>query len=160
MPKSKTVGEADRGPAFEKRDLDPRQLVKVGIGFVAALALVLLVTTLLQYSWMGRAAPFSASAPSLNPPAQVQLPSQPRLEVVPGLNYQELHAHELEQLESYGWVDRSAGVVHIPITRAIDLILQRGLPVDPQHANSDWNVAGNQLPSDSSSGREMERVFP
>ena len=33
-----------------------------------------------------------------------------------------------QKLGSYGWVDRSNGIVRIPITRAMDLILQRGLP--------------------------------
>jgi hypothetical protein len=28
-------------------------------------------------------------------------------------------------LESYGWIDRPAGLVHIPIDRAIDLYLER-----------------------------------
>lgn len=36
------------------------------------------------------------------------------------------------QLNSYGWVDEKTGVAHIPIERAMDLIVQRGLPVYPQ----------------------------
>ena len=36
------------------------------------------------------------------------------------------------QLNSYGWVDKDAGVAHIPIERAMELIVQRGLPVVPQ----------------------------
>lgn len=37
---------------------------------------------------------------------------------------------ETEELEltTYGWVDRNAGVVRIPIERAKELILERGLP--------------------------------
>ena len=34
----------------------------------------------------------------------------------------------LANLNSYGWVDQKAGVVHIPIDRAMTLLLQRGLP--------------------------------
>jgi hypothetical protein len=33
------------------------------------------------------------------------------------------------QLNSYGWVDEKAGVAHIPIERAMDLLVKRGLPV-------------------------------
>jgi hypothetical protein len=40
-------------------------------------------------------------------------------------------------LYSYGWVDEKAGTVRIPIERAMDLIVQRGLPVRPQ------NIAGD-----------------
>jgi hypothetical protein len=36
---------------------------------------------------------------------------------------------EENTLYSYGWVDEKAGTVHIPIDRAMDLIVQRGLPV-------------------------------
>jgi hypothetical protein len=36
-----------------------------------------------------------------------------------------------KQLNSYGWVDEKAGVAHIPIKQAMDLIAQRGLPVCP-----------------------------
>jgi hypothetical protein len=33
------------------------------------------------------------------------------------------------QLNSYGWVDQKAGVAHIPIERAMELLVQRGIPV-------------------------------
>lgn len=43
----------------------------------------------------------------------------------------DLHAHEHEQLSTYGWVDKQNGIVHIPIERAMELTLQQGLPVAP-----------------------------
>ncbi|HTC33756.1 MAG TPA: hypothetical protein VK724_10310 [Bryobacteraceae bacterium] len=39
---------------------------------------------------------------------------------------------EENTLYSYGWVDEKAGTVRIPIERAMELIVQRGLPVRPQ----------------------------
>jgi hypothetical protein len=39
---------------------------------------------------------------------------------------------EDQTLDSYGWVDKKAGAVRIPIERAMDLIVQRGLPVRGQ----------------------------
>jgi hypothetical protein len=36
-----------------------------------------------------------------------------------------------DQLNSYGWVDQNAGVAHIPIDRAMDLVVEHGLPVRP-----------------------------
>lgn len=33
-------------------------------------------------------------------------------------------ARKKEQLSSYGWVDRSAGVVHVPISRAMELVAE------------------------------------
>jgi len=37
-----------------------------------------------------------------------------------------------KQLRSYGWVDEKDGVARIPIERAMELIVQRGLPCIPQ----------------------------
>jgi hypothetical protein len=39
---------------------------------------------------------------------------------------------EEQTLYSYGWVDEKSGTVRIPIERAMDLLVQRGLPVRPQ----------------------------
>jgi hypothetical protein len=39
---------------------------------------------------------------------------------------------EDQMLDGYGWVDEKAGTVHIPIERAMDLLVQRGLPVRAQ----------------------------
>lgn len=40
--------------------------------------------------------------------------------------FAEHRREKLQRLESYGWVDRSRNVIHIPIDRAIDLVLQEG----------------------------------
>ena len=39
-----------------------------------------------------------------------------------------VYATQNQKLNSYGWQDRSNGIVHIPIDRAMDLVVQRGLP--------------------------------
>ncbi|MCE7981251.1 MAG: hypothetical protein DYG89_08685 [Caldilinea sp. CFX5] len=41
----------------------------------------------------------------------------------------ERHQQELAQLAGYGWVDQPAGVARIPVSRAISLLAERGLPV-------------------------------
>ena len=46
-----------------------------------------------------------------------------------------------ETLYSYGWVDEKAGTVRIPIERAMDLLVQRGLPVRPQGAGNGADTA-------------------
>jgi hypothetical protein len=45
--------------------------------------------------------------------------------------------NEEQKLYSYGWMDEKAGTIHIPIERAMDLIVERGLPVRPQGVGSD-----------------------
>lgn len=54
---------------------------------------------------------------------------QPRLLVNEPATLAALHAREHEALTTYGWVDRNAGVVRIPVERAKELVLERGLPV-------------------------------
>src|ERR1700686_839354 len=52
--------------------------------------------------------------------------------------------NEEDQLNSYGWVDENAGVAHIPIDRAMDLLVQRGLPVFTQGASTSGSTVANQ----------------
>jgi hypothetical protein len=55
-------------------------------------------------------------------------PPEPRLQTDPLLDLQKLRARDAERLSTYAWVDRDAGVVQLPIERAIELLAARGLP--------------------------------
>lgn len=55
-------------------------------------------------------------------------PPGPQLQTLPARDMQEMLRLENAQLQSYAWVDRSAGIARIPIDRAMDLVLQQGLP--------------------------------
>jgi len=50
------------------------------------------------------------------PPAVDQAIVKARLE-----RLSKLHAHEQEVTTTYGWVDAEAGIVHIPVERAMEL---------------------------------------
>jgi len=54
---------------------------------------------------------------------------EPRLQVAPREDLQTFRAREEAELNSYGWIDRTAGIVRLPISRAMDLLVERGLPV-------------------------------
>ena len=56
-----------------------------------------------------------------------RIPPEPRLEPDPLALRRELRAQEDALLNSYGWVDRTAGSVHIPIDRAMEIVLERGV---------------------------------
>jgi hypothetical protein len=53
----------------------------------------------------------------------------PMLETDERIQFHDFLINQEDQLNSYGWVDQKAGVAHIPIQNAMDLIVQRGLPV-------------------------------
>ena len=59
---------------------------------------------------------------------QNRLPPEPRLQTNPREDLRELRAGEDDTLSTYGWVDRNAGVVRIPIDEAMKLVVERGLP--------------------------------
>jgi len=97
-----------------------------------------------------------------------RLPAGPRLQAIPANEIFEFRQRENAELREYGWVDRNAGTVRIPIDQAKELLLQRGLPSRaaapaadlPGGATSDSTTgadAAAMMPADSSSGRTMER---
>lgn len=53
----------------------------------------------------------------------------PRLQVSARLDLADFRAREDEELTNYGWIDRTSGIVRVPIERAMELVLQKGLPV-------------------------------
>ena len=58
-----------------------------------------------------------------------------------------LRQAEDDVLQTYGWVDKNAGIVRIPISRALALAAERGLPnVQSPLANSQ-QAASPQQPS-------------
>ena len=59
---------------------------------------------------------------------ETRLPPEPRLQTNPRADLRALRDQEDKLLSSYSWVDKSAGVVRIPIDQAMKLTLQRGLP--------------------------------
>jgi hypothetical protein len=60
-----------------------------------------------------------------------------------------------DQLNSYGWVDEKAGVAHIPIERAMELTVQRGLPVYSQNSADakTKTTAASKAPAPKSAGK-------
>jgi hypothetical protein len=110
--------EEDRPPA--------RPLLVAGAAFALLLVVAYVVPTGLEKLLYARRA---ASSPPANPlvaAAGRQLPPQPRLQVNPERDIAELRRSEDEILNSYGWVDRRAGLVRLPISRAIEVLAKRG----------------------------------
>jgi hypothetical protein len=112
----------------ETADASIQGIVFTGVGLAIGTAIALaLVYGIFQYL---ASQPITTVPP--NPMAETnrqQLPPEPRIEEHPAIDVQELHARENRLLTTYGWSNKTAGVVRIPIDRAIDLELQRGFPV-------------------------------
>lgn len=105
-------------------------------GFAAGLAIVLVFVCFVVWILFGfYAAREQKSSPAEFPLAAQQenrLPPEPRLQTNPRQDLSDLHSQEDQILSSYGWVDKNAGTVRIPIDQAMRLTLQRGLPARQQ----------------------------
>lgn len=116
----------------ETRDAEIRPIVYTGIGLaLTALAVGIFVYGIFKYLGGHAIATVQVNPMSVE---DQQIPPAPRLEEHPAIELQQLHAQEDRMLSTYGWVDKKTGVVHIPIDRAMDLMLQRGFPTRKEGA--------------------------
>jgi hypothetical protein len=78
----------------------------------------------------------------------------PRLEVNERGQLNSFLEMQDDTLYSYGWVDEKAGIVRIPIDRAMDLLVQRGLPVLSQGVSNEsaTAAAGNKRRANAAQG--------
>ena len=117
--------EADRR-GYETRDVKLTAVLGLGLAIALFAGLSQLGLWYLFQRFQARAA---SQDPQLSPLTNVeQLPPPPRLQSAPSLDYAEFLDKQNQQLNSYGWVDRKQGIVRIPISRSIELAVERGLP--------------------------------
>ncbi len=133
----------------ELGDLSPRNIVLFAVALSAAIVLVLLVS----YGLLRRFANVEMrSETPLNPLASTrQVAPGPRLQVNPEKDIREMRAAEDARLNSYGWVDPTAGIVRIPIDRAMEILAQKGLPARAA-AEEGKQGAGSQEQKKQASG--------
>jgi hypothetical protein len=153
------VGTEDLAAGHETSDANARAIVLVGAGLAAVLVAVFVAASLLVAPYAQR--PLSLSSPPglAALPTPPDLPS-PRLQTEPGQELSRYRAQQEQILHGYGWVDRSNGVVRIPIERAIDLLAQRGLPSRPPEQARQFRDRAIGSPSGPSSGRVEEATQP
>ena len=111
----------------ETRDVSVRMVVFT-LGFLAMGAAIV---CLLIYGifWYLADHPLSVAPP--NPLAETdkqQFPPVPRIEEHPTIELKDLRAQEDKILTTYGWTNKNAGIVRIPIDRAMELQSERGFP--------------------------------
>jgi hypothetical protein len=145
------------GSAYEHTDANIGAIVKFGIWLVVT-ALVVHLGMGLLYGVLieGAKEPVADRRYPLAPPDSVALPPEPRLQASPILEIERFRAAEERRLHEYGWVDKDAGVVHIPVEEAMRLTVQRGLPARADEPNRSGSSPG-MLASDASAGRVMEK---
>jgi hypothetical protein len=75
------------------------------------------------------------------------------LQVSAPLDLAQFRAREDEELTNYDWINRTAGIVRVPIERAMELVLQKGLPGGTNGAGiSPAQLIEKRLPSPAPNG--------
>lgn len=117
-------------PDHEHSDVNVRPIAI----FVIALGFTCVVSLLLMSTLFGvfdrRATGADPAAPALGITVR-DAPPDPRLQIDPVLDLTTFRAQEDARLHGYAWVDKNAGIVRIPIERAMELIAERGVPRAP-----------------------------
>jgi hypothetical protein len=146
---------SDPRQRHEERDVNVWALGKLGIALVlATIASIFIVLGVFR---------FLQSQYNAHPPLGTyevhdarQLPPEPRLVPNEPENLLEMRTAEDALLNGYSWTDQQHTQVKIPIDRAIDKLVAKGLPYRTQATPS--AAQGVSVPTASSLGPKMQQV--
>ena len=110
-------------------ELNVPSVIWVTVGIAVVTALGFLVAWWLYHALIGKAEATAAVPPPVVAKERVErrLPPGPLLQASPEEELIEMRREMEELLHGYGWVDEGQGIVHVPIDKAIDLVLEGGL---------------------------------
>ena len=112
----------------EESDVNIRAIFGFGIGLAVAGIVISFVVWLLFQHFEARESRKVTPEFPLAAQQGNRLPPEPRLQTNPRADLADLRAEEENVLKTYGWIDKKASVVRIPIEEAMKLTVQRGLP--------------------------------
>jgi hypothetical protein len=140
---------------YEVDDVSVRGIVIFAAGLLAAAVVIHLVLWWMLSNWTGEVLiPFPQIFPS-----RVEAPAAPGpgVEAAPVQEMDLLRAEQYETLATYGWIDREEGVVRIPIERAMELLVEEGVPARDDQVPDFGLDPAYEL--DSEGGQEFEDLF-
>ncbi len=156
----------DSGPPASKEalsaghevgDIHPKPII-VGLIAVILFSAVSFAVVVVLFKFLADDATRNSPRPSpLNPTRAARMAPEPRLQVDAWGDWDTYKASQDRLLENYSWVDKESLLVRVPVTRAMEIVLERGLPqrpggmpapaaVDP---GSSHEVGGRMAPSGS-----------
>lgn len=137
---------------YEQDDVNVGGIVRFGIFILIGGTIAVALLWVVMRFWAGYPLPFQLQLS----PARVTPPAVrgPGLDAVPEVTLNNMLEFENERLNSYGWIDRDAGVIHIPIDEAMRLMVERGVPARDGDAPTFRLERAFQL--DSSGGTMLE----
>ena len=138
-------------------DRVPTKVVVALYGLLAIAAIVSAVLVLVLFRWLeGRAERkdrATIAEAGLERP-QDAIPPAPRLQIHPVASWKAFRDAESARLETYGWMDRASGAVHVPVERAMEIVIERGVgPLPPPPVPA-------AVPVQEAGGRKQEAGKP
>jgi len=123
----KPASASTPSPGYETRDANTRGVFT----FLVILGIVLVVVSLACWGMFRYFSAHAVSGSASDSPFADtrQLPLGPQLQVNPREDWLKYREEQEKSLETYEWVNRSAGTVRVPIERAMELLVKRGVPV-------------------------------
>jgi 7-keto-8-aminopelargonate synthetase-like enzyme len=125
--------------SFEERDIKAGTIYKYLVAMGAAVVASLLICIyILRYT-----AEFAASSDTPPPPSREahrkELPPEPRLQgfgfpgqqADPQADLRKKNQEDAEANEKFEWIDRSSGIVQIPVKDAMRIVAEKGLSPAP-----------------------------
>ena len=115
----------------ETSDANIRVVVKFAVGLFLSIVASLLIVWV-TFNYFARHQELGPPASPFENARKLPPPGVPVLEAKPAEEFKRYFAEQQKQLSTYGWVDQKDGVVRMPIDRAMDLLVGRGLPVQKE----------------------------
>lgn len=112
---------------YERRDINSRALAYFGIVILVTVVLALFFAKGV-FDFFDRTTPRGPAATPFETGQVRTLPPFPRLQPKPVEDLEQYQYDQQKELQSYGWINKQTGTVHIPIDSAMSLLLKRGLP--------------------------------
>jgi hypothetical protein len=113
-------------PGYETRDANVRGV----FNFLVFLGVSLVVSALVCWGLFRYFSKLQTSSAVASPFVDTrQVPMGIQLQVNPRQEWLKYREEQEKSLENFGWENRTAGTVHVPIERAMELLVQKGLPV-------------------------------
>jgi hypothetical protein len=118
-----------KAPDQFDRELDFPWIWKF-LGVIAAVTVAMFVAMWFLSDFLdGRPAVTLSEGSPLLQAGQTTVPPEPHLQVESYTDWAEMQQAQDHENATYGWVDREASRVRVPVAEAMDEIARRGLPV-------------------------------
>jgi hypothetical protein len=120
----------DLPTGYERSDLKPGTIALFGIGLAVVIGAAVVITSLFVHYRALQLPRQETPVPRLA--GEREATPEPRLQVDAQNELRQMRAAEGAALNSYGWVDKDAGIVKIPVDRAMEILAKKGLPARKQ----------------------------